>query len=188
MEGLGAVDLSSNFHSEKDHFHVWSGFGVKMWTFQPLWICDCIDKWHFEWSQQNKLFFPLLIGTVLMGAFVLFIWFSHSPPTISYGGFRYRREVGQSRAAVETSRPQKSGIASETQRNIWCIPLQLGSRIFQLCSQLHDCTFWILESRRSLEVGIQCDRHVHPLHFAKHSSANLGLTLCSRTAAWGIVL
>lgn len=144
-----------------------SGFGVNMWKFLSLWICDCIDKWYFKWTQQNKLIFTILIGTELIDAFVLFLLlhpfqFYHFSP-ISYAVFHRSGEVGQSPAAVDLSRPQKSGIASETRRNICRIPFQLGSWIFQPAARrmIAPFGFGTLESRRKLEVGVQCHRHVY---------------------------
>lgn len=55
---------------------------------------------------------------------------------------------------VEVNGPQKSGVASETRWNIWCVPLQLGSWIFQLCGQLPDRTSWIQDLGKLEEARV----------------------------------
>lgn len=139
-----------------------SGFGGRNWTFRALWISDSISKWHI-----GIFNFPLLMGTVLRDVFVLFTLFPAYIPFCNWRCFVFFVFFYQSWSVpsqlesrsvpaswVEVNGPQKSGVASETRWNIWCVPLQLGSWIFQLCGQLPDRASWIQDFGKLEEARV----------------------------------
>lgn len=133
------------------------------------------------------------MGTVLSNVFVLFILFPVYIPfcnwrcfVLFYQSWSVPSQL-ESRSIpaswVEVNGPQKSGVASETRWNIWCVPLKLGSWISSFAASylISPLGFRILQSWRKLELGIQYECHAYQQYFDKHSNVNSGLTSCSHT-------
>lgn len=133
-----------------------SGYGGRNWTFRALWISDILTYsiFHYWWELCSGMYLSCLLYFQHTFHFatdaVLFFCFFYQ--SWSVPSQLESRSVPAS--WVEVNGPQKSGVASETRWKVWCVPLQLGSWIFQLCGQLPDRTSWIQDFGKLEEARV----------------------------------